>query len=285
VIVKETGLVLEGGGMRGLYTAGVLEYFMEQNLYFPYIIGVSAGACMAATYVSRQKGRNRRVNIDLVSDHRFVSFRNLLTKRQLFGMDFLFDEIPNRIVSFDFETFFQSNEQFIVGTTDCKTGKPAYFSKIEHGENMLMLIRASSSLPFIAPPVQYNGHSLLDGGLADPIPLKKSQQDGNRKNVIISTKSVTYQQKQNVFSPFLVKLYKSHPEIAKLLGEQTKIFNETKAYIESEKKKRTTFVIQPSITLPVRTIERNQNRLTELYELGYHDAKNQYKELTDFLTV
>ncbi|MBM7661995.1 putative patatin/cPLA2 family phospholipase [Bacillus mesophilus] len=181
--MDQVGLVLEGGGMRGLYSAGVLDFFMEKELYFPYVIGVSAGACMAASYLSRQKGRNQKVNIDLVKDPRYLSWRNLLRKREMFGMDFLFDEVPNRLVPFDFDTFIEGSEEFLVGTTDCQTGQPIYFNKKDHGRNMLTIIRASSSVPFISSSVSYQDKILLDGGIADPIPIKKSQEVETKKTL------------------------------------------------------------------------------------------------------
>ncbi len=157
--MKDVGLVLEGGGMRGVYTAGILEYFMEQNIYFPYVIGVSAGACMAASYLSRQMGRNRTVNIDFVNHPNYLSFRNFLRNKQLFGMDFIFDEIPNKHVPYDYESFYQSKEEFVVGTTDCESGQPVYFKKDDYGNDMLKIIRASSSLPFVAPIIEFKGKS------------------------------------------------------------------------------------------------------------------------------
>lgn len=282
--MEEVGLVLEGGGMRGVYTAGVLECFMEHDLYFPYVIGVSAGACMAASYLSRQKGRNKKVNIELVSDHRYLSFRNFISKRELFGMDFLFDEIPQRIVPFDFDTFLGGSEQFIVVTTDCDTGTAAYYSKHEHGEHMLEIIRASSSLPFISRSVEYNGKFHLDGGIIDPIPLKKAQQDGNQKNVIVMTKSENYKMKRRRLSSLIKYMYRRHPKIAALLQERYRLYNETLSYIESEKSKGNLFIIQPSSHVAVRRIERNQSRLTQLYELGYNDANRQLNQLNRFLT-
>jgi predicted patatin/cPLA2 family phospholipase len=281
--METVGLVLEGGGMRGLYTAGVLEFFMENNLYFPYVIGVSAGACMAASYLSRQKGRNKKVNTGLVKDHRYLSVRNLLFKRELFGMDFLFDEIPNKIFPFDFETFLKGNEQFIVGTTDCETGKPAYFNKLEHGKNILRIIRASSSIPLISPSVEYNGQFLLDGGIIDPIPIKKSKDDGNVKNVIIMTKAQDYKKRLGKLSSSIKYLFKKYPKIGELIQEHHEIYNNALSFIELESKNNKTFVIQPSINIPVSRIERNPKRLIDLYELGYNDAKRQYDDLLQFI--
>jgi predicted patatin/cPLA2 family phospholipase len=279
--MDKVGLVLEGGGMRGLYTAGILEFFMENDLYFPYVIGVSAGACMAASYLSRQKGRNKKVNIDLVNDPRYLSFRNFIRNREIFGMDFLFDEVPNRIVPFDFEVFLKGTEQFIVVTTDCQTGEAIYFNKREHGNHMLKIIRASSSLPFISSSVEYNQKLLLDGGIADPIPIKKSQEDGNRKNIVILTKPATEKKQPSRFSS-LVK-YKKHPKIGEGLLKRHHIYNNTVSHLAFEEEMGNAFIIQPSMNVPVSGIERNQVKLQQLYELGYRDAQKQYKDLQIFL--
>jgi predicted patatin/cPLA2 family phospholipase len=282
--MKDVGLVLEGGGMKGLYTAGVLEYFMENNLYFPYVIGVSAGACMAASYLSRQKGRNKKVNIDLVSDPRFISFRNYIKKRELFGMDFLFDEIPNNLVPFDFETFLNGKEQFVVGTTECKLGKAIYYNKRENRREMLKLLRASSSLPFVAPSVRHNENFLMDGGIIDPIPVKKAQHDGFQKNVIVMTKPENFKMQPSRVMSLMKWMYRKHPKVTTLLQERYRTYNDTLAYIEAGRDKGHFFVIQPSANIRVSRVERDQNKLTRLYELGYEDAKSRYHGLQTFLT-
>jgi predicted patatin/cPLA2 family phospholipase len=277
-----SGLVLEGGGMRGLYTAGVLEYFMEKDLYFPYVIGVSAGACMAGSYLSRQVGRNKEVNLGFAGDKRYLSYQNFLKKRELFGMDFIFDEIPNKLVPFDFETFRNATEQLIIGTTDCETGEPVYFDKNTHGEHLLKLLRASSSLPFVAPSVAYDNRLLLDGGISDPIPIRKAQTDGFQKNVIILTKPEGYYKRPSKLSSYFK--YKQHPKINDLLVSRYKHYNETLAYINKEEEKGSVLVIRPSITLPVGRVEKNRTKLQDLYELGLQDAKKQIDHIEKFLT-
>lgn len=281
--MNNIGLVLEGGGMKGLYTAGVLEFFMEKELYFPYVIGVSAGACMAATYLSRQKGRNKKVNTELVSDPRYISFRNFLRKRELFGMDFLFDEVPNKIVPFDFHTFQNGAEQFVIGTTDCETGEAVYYNKHEHGNDILKIIRASSSVPFIAPAVEYDDKQLLDGGITDPIPIQKAQADGFQKNVVIMTKPAGFEKQRNKLSSIAKWLYRHYPNVANRLVEHYEIYNNTISYLYSEKQKENFFVIQPSVQLPASGLERNKERLVHLYELGYSDAKNQFEHLKQWI--
>lgn len=281
--MRNIGLVLEGGGMRGLYSAGVLEYFMEKGLYFPYVIGVSAGACMAASYVSRQKGRNKKINIDLVNDHRYISYRNFIRRRELFGMDFLFDEIPNRIVPFDFETFLTEEAEYVVGTTNCETGEAVYYNKQDHGDDILKIIRASSSLPFIAPIVEYDGNKLLDGGIIDPIPIRKAQQDGFRKNLVIMTKAKGYKKKPSKLAPVVKFATRRYPKLGELLEKRYILYNETLDYLKLEERKANVYIIQPSKEIPVSRLERNQKRLMDLYELGYNDAKNQFDQINKWL--
>lgn len=195
-------------------------------------------------------------------------------------MDFLFDEIPNNIVPFDFERFLKCSETFIVGTTDCHTGEPVYFDKQKHGEHMLKLIRASSSVPFISPSVPYEDKLLLDGGIADPIPIKRAQLDGNRKNVVIMTKPAKYINAPGRLS-MLIK-YKKHPKIGELLIKRHLIYNETISYLKKEEKQGNVFIIEPSKDLPISSIERNQTKLQQLFDLGYHDAQKSFKELSCF---
>lgn len=276
------GLVLEGGGMRGLYTAGVLEFFLEKDLYFPYNIGVSAGACMAASYLSRQKGRNQKVNLDYVEDKRYISFSNFIKKREVFGMDFIFDEIPNRLVPFDLDTYRNSPEEFVIVATDCETGEPVYFDKTNHGDDLVTLLRASSSLPFVASSVEYKGRHLLDGGIVDPIPIKKAEQDGYEKNVIIMTKPPGYYKRPPKRVASLMK-YRKHPKINDLLAVRYKHYNETLRYIDEQERLGKVFVLRPSKALPVGRMERNRERLEELYRLGWSDAEKNFEALMQFL--
>ncbi|MFD2511459.1 patatin family protein [Halalkalibacter alkalisediminis] len=280
--MNQVGLVLEGGGMRGLYTAGVLEFFMEHELYFPYVIGVSAGACMAASYLSRQKGRNKRVNVDLVSDPRFLSFRNFIARRELFGMDFLFDMIPNQMVPFDYNRFEKEKGNFVVVTTDCQTGEARYFEKQELGKDILKILRASSSLPFIAPVVEHNGFTLLDGGISDPIPIKKAQQEGYRKNIVVMTKEEEYRLQKSKWSGLFPFLCRKYPKIAPLLAQRYRLYNETVDFIKEGIKEGNVLLIQPSKELAVKRIERNQQKLQDLYSLGYKDAKQQFQQIQLF---
>jgi predicted patatin/cPLA2 family phospholipase len=278
-----SGLILEGGGMRGVYTAGVLEYFLENETFFPYVIGVSAGACQGSSYVARQPGRNRQVTIDYVQHRDYISYRNLLLKKELFGMDFIFDKLPNELVPFDFETFNRATERFLVGTTDCITGEPVYFDKNDVTEDFLKIIRASSTLPFMAPAIEFQGRTLMDGGIADPIPVRKAKADGVLKNVIVLTKPKGYRKKKSSLSWLPRYVYKDFKGLNSALETRYKMYNETLDYIEELEARDEVFVIRPSKDLKVGRVERNPEKLTQLYEVGYEDAKDRFEILKEWL--
>ncbi|KZZ83744.1 patatin family protein [Bacillus sp. SJS] len=269
--------------MRGVYTAGVLEYFMENELYFPYVIGVSAGACMAASYLSRQMDRNRTVNIDYAGDPKYLSLQNYIRSRQLFGMDYIFDEIPNRLVPFDFEAFSNNPEQLVIGTTDCETGKPVYFDKPETMGDLLTIIRASSSLPFIAPMVPFRGKMLMDGGIVDSIPLKKAEQDGIERNVVVLTRNKGYVKSQPKAQWMVERTLRKHPLLAKAILERYRMYNDTLSYIDEQEAKGHIFVIRPSKRLEVGRIERDPVKLDALYRQGIEDAKRLLEDLQTWL--
>lgn len=280
--MENIGLVLEGGGMRGLYTCGVLEFFMEENLYFNYIIGVSAGACNAVSYISRQKGRNKKVNIDFSNNWRYMSFRNFLKEKSFIGMNYIFDEIPNKHVKFDFQAFSKASCKFLVGVTDCRTGTPLYFNKEDISDGFYAL-RASSSLPVISPMVNFKGYELLDGGITDSIPIVKSINDGNDKNIIILTRNKGYRKTPMKFGNLIKMKYKKYPLLVKALMNRYKKYNETLDYIEQLENQGKAIVIRHSGELKVGRLERNSQKLLELYESGYEDAKNSYEEIIKFI--
>lgn len=285
--MKNVGLVLEGGGMRGIYTAGVLEFFLESNLFFPYNIGVSAGAGIASSYLSRQKGRNKKVNVDFAGHPEYISFRNWLFRRRgLFGMDFIFDKIPNHYVPFDFKTFKDAKERFVVGTTDCMTGLPIYFEKDHYdNEQFLQVLRASSSLPFMAPIIEFEGKSLLDGGITDPIPLKKSEAEGNDRNVLILTRTNGYLRAKLRLKWFLEHKYPTYRGLVEAMQKRFYVYNNTTAYIEEQQKNGSAFVIRPSQRPKISRIERNPAKLLDLYKQGYSDAKDLYPRLKMWLGI
>lgn len=281
--MENVGLVLEGGGMRGLYTCGVLEYFMENNLYFKYVIGVSAGACNAVSYISKQRGRNEKVIINYVKDWRYMSLRNLIFNKSYFGMDFIFDEIPNKHVSFDFETFYNSTCDFLVGATDCRTGKPMYLTKEEMGEKFQAL-RASASLPMLSPIVNYKGYELLDGGISDSIPIRKSIQDGNTKNVIVLTRNKGYRKRPGKFNGLLKVAYRNYPSLIDTMLNRYKDYNDTLDYIEQLEHDGLALVIRPSKELVVGRLEKDPKKLYGLLQNGYRDANDMSDKLIEFVS-
>lgn len=250
-MIENVGLVLEGGGMRAVYTAGVLESFLENDIYFPYVIGVSAGAANAASYLSKQKGRNQVVNIDYVTDPRYLSWRNFIKRREFFGMDFIFGEIPNKLVPYDFDTFYQSKGEFVVGTTDCLSGEPVYFSKQDYGTDMLTVIRASSSLPFIASEITFKDKVLLDGGISDPIPIKKAQQDGLKKNIVVLTRNSGYLKKPSRFHFLVKRKYPHYNGLQTALMQRYQIYNETIHYLAEQEKLGNVMIIRPTQPIQV----------------------------------
>jgi len=282
-MMNHIGLVLEGGGMRGLYTCGVLEFFMEKELYFQYIIGVSAGACNAASYISKQKGRNIKVNTGFVKDWRYMSLRNLLFEKSFFGINFIFNEIPNKLVPFDHETFQNSQCQFLVGATDCKTGKAVYFNKDDLREG-LNALRASSSLPLISPIVSFKGYELLDGGIADSIPIAKSIADGNDKNIVILTRNKGYRKSPARFREIIKLKYKKYPLLIESILNRYRKYNETLDILEKLEEEGKTLVIRPSCPIKVDRLERNSVKLHELFKNGYEDAQNSYEKIQEFMS-
>lgn len=283
IVFNKVGLVLEGGGMRGVYTAGVLEFFLEHEIAFPYVIGVSAGACNAASYLSKQKGRNKTVTIDYASDPRYISWRNYFKNRQFFGMDFIFDEIPNKHVPYHYDVFYNSPTEFVVGTTDCLTGEPIFFKKEDYQRELLTVLRASSSLPFIAPEVKYQEKTLLDGGISDPIPIKKAQQDGFSKNIVILTRNEGYMKKPSRFHFLVNRKYPEFHGLQKALRNRYKVYNDTMAYLEKEEKAGNVFIIRPNDPLKVGRMERNPEKLKELYNKGYEDARSSLEKLNQWI--
>jgi predicted patatin/cPLA2 family phospholipase len=269
------GLVLEGGGMRGVYTAGVLDYLMEQELYYPYVIGVSAGACNATSYISRQIGRNRKVTVDFISDPRYLSYRNLLKEKSMFGMKFIFDEIPRRLVPFDFDTFFSSPQQFVVGAMDARTGEALYYTKETAKDDMMAIVQASSSLPFISRPVVRDGRELMDGGICDPIPIRKSIADGNERNIIVLTQVKSYRKRPFQWGWLARRFYPHYRGLIEVLSNRHQTYNSTLEFVDELERDGRAIVIRPSVDLNVSRMEKNRSKLAALYELGYRDAERQ----------
>ncbi|MDD5879681.1 MAG: patatin family protein [Clostridiales bacterium] len=278
----EAGLVVEGGGMRGVYTAGVLDYFMEKNLYFDDCYGVSAGACHISSYVSKQIGRSMKVTLDYINDKRYCSINSLIKTGDMFGVEMLYDIIPNKLELYDYETFNKFKGNFYSVVTNCKTGKAEYM-KIKDMKKDIIAVRASSSLPLLSRIVEINGKEYLDGGITDSIPIKKSIKDGHKKNVVILTRDKTYRKSKPKFLSFFKLKYKKYPNLVKAIENRYKMYNETLDFIEEEKAKNKVFIIQPKLPVKISRIEKDKDKLKALYNQGYEDAKEIYEDLMKFL--
>jgi predicted patatin/cPLA2 family phospholipase len=279
--MSQVGLVLEGGGMRGVYTGGVLECFLDHGIHIPYVVGVSAGACNAASYISRQKGRNKKVTIDYAAHPRYVGIRNLFREGSLFGWSFIFDELPNQLVPFDYETFYRTPGQLWVGMTDALTGEPFYMEKkeTEKAGNILSVIQASSSLPFVSKPVQAEGRTLFDGGITDPIPLGKSIADGNQRHIVISTKPEGYRKSPFKHRWLANKVYGRYPGLVEALSRRYQVYNAAMERTEELERQGSVILIRPTAIVEVGRATKDPVRLTELYELGYRDAEAQLERV------
>ena len=278
----EAGLVVEGGGMRGVYTAGVLDYFMEKNLYFDDCYGVSAGACHISSYVSKQIGRSIKVTLDYINDKRYCSINSLIKTGDMFGVEMLYDIIPNKLELYDYETFNKFKGNFYSVVTNCKTGKAEYI-KIKDMKKDIIAVRASSSLPLLSRIVEINGKEYLDGGITDSIPIKKSIKDGHKKNVVILTRDKTYRKSKPKFLSFFKLKYKKYPNLVKAIENRYKMYNETLDFLEEEKAKNEVFIIQPKLPVKISRIEKDKDKLKALYDQGYEDAKELYEDLMKFL--
>ncbi len=266
-------LVLEGGGLRGNYTAGVLRFLMERALYFPYVIGVSIGACNGSNYVSRQMERNRIVNTRFVGDPRFMSYRRLLTGGELFGMGFIFDTLPNHLVPFDFAAFRASGQRFIVTTTDCETGEAVYYEKDQLDDAALLtVLQAGCSLPFLQKPVRFRGRLLMDGGIADAVPLRKSMADGNRKNVLVLTRPVGYRKPVSRLADLIRLRYPRLPGLCRAFADRARRYNRCMQQIEKLEAAGAVCVIRPAAALAVSRTEGDVRKLERIYARGYRDA-------------
>lgn len=279
---EKTGLVLEGGGLRGIFTAGVLDFFLEKNIEFDNCIGVSAGACHACSYLAKQHKRAFNVSVDYLDDKRYCSFYSLIKTGDLFGVDFVYNEIPNKLNPIDNETFKKNHTKFQAVITNCETGEPEY-PEIKDFDKDTVYVRASSSLPLLSRMVKINENVYLDGGVSDSIPIKKSIENGNKKNVVILTRDKSYRKKQSALGKITAVRYKKFPKFVELMNTRYSRYNEILDYIDELESKGEIFVIRPEVELTLGRIEKNRKKLFEVYNIGYETAKKNYEKLKEYL--
>lgn len=278
------GLVMEGGAMRGMYTAGVIDVFMENNIEFDGAVGVSAGAVFGCNFISHQIGRVIRYNKRFCNDKRFCSLHSLIRTGDLFGVDFCYNEIPNNLDIFDTDTFSSSNTDFYVTCTDVKTGKPVYHLCTDGGAEDLTWMRASASLPIVSKDVSIEDSIYLDGGMSDSIPIKYFQEIGYDKNVIILTRHLEYEKKKNKFLPLIKLKYRKYPDFITAVSQRHIHYNDTLEYIKKEEAAGRVYAIRPSEPITISGTSRNPDELEYVYQLGRKDALNALSDIMNFLS-
>ena len=265
---RKTGLVLEGGGMRGVFTSGVLDAFMKHELYFPYVVAVSAGACNGLSYMSRQPRRARYSNIDMLRKYDYISLKSLLTQGSIFDPNILYERFPNEIVPFDYETYRKNRATFEMVTTNCVTGHAEYLSEKEDAKRMTAIVKASSSLPYVAQITEVDGIPMLDGGIVDSIPIVRSIDTGHQENVVVLTRNRGYRSSEpDIKMPKFI--YREYPRLRVALSRRTAEYNKQLDLIERMEDWGEITVIRPEAPMEVGRITQDVEKLERLYEEGF----------------
>ena len=268
-----TGLVLEGGGLRGVFTCGVLDCFMDYGIRFPFTVGVSAGACNGLSYMSGQRGRAKASNIDLMDEHHYIGLRYLFTQRCIMDFKLLFEDFPERIIPYDYDAYFSNPDRFVMVTTDCLTGKAEYLEEKASSSRVMDIVRASSSLPFVSPVTYVDGVPMLDGGIVDSIPIEYAMHQGYEKLVVVLTRNKGYRKKESKMR--LAKVfYRQYPNLQKALSERNAVYNNTMDMIERLEEEGRIIAIRPLRPVEVGRMEKDTAKLTALYQEGYDIARS-----------
>lgn len=278
-----TSLVLEGGGFRGIYTSGVLDYFMEQGLYLPQVYGISAGALNALGYAAKQPGRTAQINFRFCHDKRYISVHNMIKYRCAFNLEFIFDTIPEHYIPFDYSTFFSSPVQIHVGATNLLTGRCDFFGK-DQMDKKLFPARASAALPLFSYIFYLNGVPYLDGGIACPIPIARSVRDGNKKHVIILTRNASFVRKPTSHMHLIRQVYRQYPNFIATEEKRHLIDRRQRSSCALLNKTGQAFVLQPKQPLTISAMRADEQSLRELYIQGYEEAKEAFPQLMEFLS-
>lgn len=282
---EKTALVLEGGGFRGIFSAGVLDVFLKNKLYFEYAVGVSAGALYGVSYVSQQPNRNLEVN-KYISDKRYAGFGNWLRKGSYFSWDFILNVIPNTMVSLDYEMLKNSPTKFWIGTTNCETGKAEFFQLNETPKSdFAKILAASCSLPFISPIVNFNNKKYLDGGLADSFPFEHALSEGNNKAVVILTRPKGYVKAPLKNKWLFTWHFRKYPKLLHVILSRPDVYNESLKKLEELEKEGKVFVIRPEQEIAVGRLENDPKKTEMVYNQGMKVAENCMSELIKFLSI
>lgn len=277
------GLILEGGAMRGMFTAGVLDVFMENSIEFDGIIGVSAGATFGCNYISGQIGRTVRYNKKYCKDKRYCSFHSLITTGDLYGEDFCYNKIPNELDPFDNDAFKKNPTEFYIVATDIESGEPVYKKYDVDEPDALLWMRASASMPLASRIVKIGDRNFLDGGMSDSIPVKEFEKMGYNKNVVILTQPYDYIKKENSILPLIKLIYRKYPKLINIMKNRHIMYNDTTDYIKEKERKDELFVIRPKNKLCVNHIEHNADKLEKAYQEGRKVALENLDKVKEFL--
>lgn len=279
----KTGLILEGGAMRGLFSAGVTDVFMENGIAFNGLIGVSAGAAFGCNYKSKQPGRTIRYNMKYAKDPRYCSIRSLIKTGDLYGVDFCYRELPEELDIFDSEAFAKDPTEFYVVCTDIDTGKAVYKKFEASDANFYEWLRASASMPLASRIVQVDGYSLLDGGISDSIPLKYFESIGFSKNVVILTQPEGYVKKKNPLMPVMKTALRKYPNAIQAMADRHLNYNATLKYIKEREDSGNAVIIRPEIPLNIGKIEHDPEKMKRVYEYGRIVGERELERVKTFL--
>ena len=269
-IGDNTALVLEGGGLRGVFTCGVLDCFMDKGIRFPFTVGVSAGACNGLSYMSGQRGRAKSSNIDLMDKHHYVGFKYLLTQGCIMDYKLLFEDFPKKIIPYDYEAYFANTDRFVMVTTNCLT---EYLEEKSDSKRVMDIVRASSSLPYVTKITYVDGVPMLDGGIADSIPVEYAKSQGYERMVVILTRNKGYRKNEKQL-PVPKVIYRKYPELRKTLASRNAQYNRTMEMIERLEEEGSLTVIRPVHPIEVDRMEKDTDKLRALYQEGYELAES-----------
>ena len=277
----KTGLVLEGGAMRGMYTAGVLDVMLDEDIHVDGVIGVSAGVLFGVNYLSKQRGRSIRYNKRFNGDKRYMGMHSLLTTGNIVNTEFAYYTVPYELDVFDDETFMNSGVPFYAVVTNMQTGKPEYM-QIHSVFDQMEVLRASASMPLVSKPVYLDGVPYLDGGIADSIPYEKMMEMGYDRIIVVLTRDFSYRKKSSSKLPAELRYHK-YPEFRQTLEHRYEAYNASVAHLRWLEKQGKVFVIRPSAPIGIKRIEKDADKLQEVYELGLHDGEHSIHALQEYL--
>ncbi len=277
-----TGLILEGGTFRPIFSSGVMDALLDHNVHFPYVIGVSAGITDGVSYVSRQHGRNLDMLVQYRNDKRYVGLGNFITDKSLFGLKFVFEEFPQKLFPFDWDTYHSSGTKVLVGVTNALTGEVEYLDGKDLDDSSTML-KATCAQPFLFPEIRVNDIPYYDGGITDSIPAKKAIDDGVEKVLIVLTRPLGYQKKQSKKMEIAAKAMKRrYPALVGPLRDRYKMYNEQLKYCEELERSGRAMILRPSPEFQIESLESDVEKIKRLYKYGYDLATENMDEIKNF---